>query len=71
MSSGIENFVLKFEEKHGVTADEVEEVLFSRPYIGRAEAGKVRGEQVYVASGQTADPFTSFAARPYPSRHET
>ena len=46
-------FVSKIEEKHGVSAEEVEEVLFSRPHVRRAEKGKVKGEHLYVAYGQT------------------
>jgi len=49
-----EKFVAKIAEKHGVTIDEVEEVLFSRPHVRRAEKGKVKGEHLYVAYGQTA-----------------
>jgi uncharacterized DUF497 family protein len=33
--------------------DEVEQVLFSKPFIRRAEKGRVQGEDVYVAYGQT------------------
>ena len=47
-------FVSKIEEKHGVSTEEVEEVLFSPPHVRRAEKGKVKGEHLYVAYGQTA-----------------
>ena len=46
-------FVSKMEEKHGVSTEEVEEVLFSRPHVRRAEKGRVKGEHLYVAYGQT------------------
>ncbi len=49
-----EKFVAKIAEKHSVSTDEVEEVLFSRPHVRRAEKGKVKGEHLYVAYGQTA-----------------
>jgi len=49
----IEKFASKIEEKHSVSTEEVEEVLFSRPHVRRAEKGKVRGEHLYVAYGQT------------------
>ena len=49
-----EVFVEKLEHKHRVMPDEVEQVLFSKPFIRRAEKGRVQGEDVYVAYGQTA-----------------
>jgi uncharacterized DUF497 family protein len=39
-------FVSKIEEKHGVSTQEVEEVLFSPPNVRRAEKGKVKGEHL-------------------------
>jgi uncharacterized DUF497 family protein len=50
-----EAFVSKIEQKHGVSTDEVEEVLFSRPHVRRAETGKVKGEHLYVAYGRTTE----------------
>ena len=44
----------KIEGKHRVTIDEVEQVLFSKPHTRRAEKGRVKGEDLYVAYGQTA-----------------
>ena len=49
-----EVFIDKLEQKHRVMPSEVEEVLFFRPFIRRAEKGRVQGEDVYVAYGQTA-----------------
>ena len=49
-----DRFVDKIAEKHGVTTDEVEEVLFSKPHDRFAEKGRVNGENLYVAYGQTA-----------------
>jgi uncharacterized DUF497 family protein len=49
-----EVFVDKLEQKHRVMPDEVEQVLFSKPFIRRAEKGRVQDEDVYVAYGQTA-----------------
>ena len=49
-----EVFVDKLKHKHRVMPDEVEQVLFSKPFIRRAEKGRVQGEDVYVAYGQTA-----------------
>jgi len=48
-------FVDKLEVKHGVTTDEVEQVLFSGPHVRRAQRGRVKGEDLYVAYGQTLD----------------
>jgi uncharacterized protein len=48
-----EKFVAKIAEKHAVGTHEIEEVLFSRPHVRRAEKGKVNGEHLYVAYGQT------------------
>jgi uncharacterized protein len=47
-------FVEKIAAKHSVTTDDVEEVLFSSPHIRLAEKGKIRGENLYAAYGQTA-----------------
>ena len=49
-----EVFVDKLEQKHRVMPDEVEQVLFSKPFIRRAEKGRVQGADAYVAYGQTA-----------------
>lgn len=46
-------YVEKLAAKHGVMTDEVEEVLFGRPHIRFWEKGKVRGEDLYLAYGQT------------------
>jgi len=46
-------FVEKIAYKHGVTTDEVEEVLFSQPHVRLVEKGRVKGENLYVAYGQT------------------
>ncbi len=43
----------KIAVKHGVTEPEVEEVLFSEPHIRLAEKGRVKGEHLYFAYGQT------------------
>ena len=40
--------------KHDVTIEEVEEVLFDNPLIRFWEKGKVKGENLYVAYGQTS-----------------
>jgi uncharacterized DUF497 family protein len=49
-----ERFAAKIADKHGIMAEEVEEVLFSNPHVRRAEKGRVKGEHLYVAYGQTA-----------------
>ena len=46
-------YVEKLAAKHSVTTDEVEEVIFGRPHIRFWEKGKVRGEDLYLAYGQT------------------
>ena len=43
----------KLDWKHGVMPDEVEELLVAAPHIRRIERGKVQGEDVYAAMGQT------------------
>ena len=48
-----DQFVDKILSKHGVSTDEVEQVLFLRPYVCRAEKGRIKGEDLYVAYGQT------------------
>ncbi len=46
-------YVEKIAVKHRITTDEVEEVLFRRPLVRFWEKGKVQGENLYVAYGQT------------------
>ena len=46
-------FVDKIESKHGVSTDEVEQVLSSSPRIQRIERGALEGEDLYRAIGQT------------------
>lgn len=47
-------FVEKLFVKHGVTTDEAESILFGRAHMLRVRRGKVRGEDVYEAFGQTS-----------------
>jgi uncharacterized DUF497 family protein len=46
-------FVDKIESKHGVSTDEVEQMLSSRPRIQRIERGTLEDEDLYRAIGQT------------------
>ena len=46
-------FVEKLAIKHGVDQDEVEDVLFSAPHIRLAAKGRIKGENLYAAYGQT------------------
>ncbi len=46
-------FVDKIEGKHGVLPEEVEEVFCNRPKYRRAQRGRVEGEDLYYAYGQT------------------
>ncbi|MDQ3815209.1 MAG: BrnT family toxin [Armatimonadota bacterium] len=46
-------YVEKLAVKHGVTTDEVEDVLFGHPLVRFWEKGRVRGEDLYLAYGQT------------------
>jgi hypothetical protein len=48
-----EYFVDKIEIKHGVSTVEVEEVLFGKPHVRRAQKGHVKDEDLYAAYGQT------------------
>ena len=47
-----ERFVEKIVDKHGLTTDEVEEVLFAKPHVRFAEKGRIKGEDLYAAYGQ-------------------
>ncbi len=49
----LEKFVDKIETKHGITIDEVEEVLNGKKKVRRVAKGNVKDEDVYLASGQT------------------
>jgi len=46
-------YLEKLVVKHGVTTDEVESILFGHPFVRYWEKGKVQGENLYVAYGQT------------------
>ncbi len=49
----LESIVNKLEEKHRVTPEEVEELFSSRPRFRHIQRGKVAGEDLYSAMGQT------------------
>ena len=49
-----DQFVEKLETKHGVSLTEAEDILDSKPHIRKVGKGKVKGENVYAAFGQTA-----------------
>ncbi|MCK5806649.1 MAG: BrnT family toxin [Lentisphaeria bacterium] len=46
-------FIEKLLTKHDVATQEAEEVLFGFPHVLRVEKGRVKGEDVYEAFGQT------------------
>lgn len=50
-----DGFIDKIEVKHGVGTHEVEEILFGKPHVRRAQKGHVKGEDLYAAYGQTED----------------
>jgi len=47
-------FIEKLAEKHGVSIEEAEAVLRSKPLIRKVGKGHVKGEDVYAAYGQSA-----------------
>ncbi len=49
-----DQFVEKLAQKHGVSVAEAEETLRATPHIRKVSKGKVKGENVYAAYGQTA-----------------
>ena len=49
----LEEIVDKLARKHGVSVDEVEGLLSSRPRFRYVERGHRRGEDVYAAVGKT------------------
>jgi uncharacterized DUF497 family protein len=48
-----DQFVEKLAEKHDVSVQEAEEVLSAKPHIRKMSKGRVKGENVYAAYGQT------------------
>jgi uncharacterized DUF497 family protein len=48
-----DRFIDKIGAKHGINTSEVEEVLFGKPHVRRAQKGRVKGEDLYTAYGQT------------------
>jgi len=48
-----DQFVEKLAVKHGVEMNEVEEVLFTNPHVRLFEKGRIKGENLYTAYGQT------------------
>ncbi len=49
----LQRVVEKLDRKHNVSTEEVEEVFDQRPQIRLLEGGKVDGEDLYAAYGQT------------------
>lgn len=48
-----DRFIDKIEAKHGVSASEVEEIIFGKSHVRWAQKGHVKGEDLYTAFGQT------------------
>lgn len=48
-----ERFVNKIEDKHSVATEEVEQILFSGAHFRRVQKGRIKGEDLFVAYGQT------------------
>ncbi|MEP7039392.1 MAG: BrnT family toxin [Acidobacteriota bacterium] len=48
-----DQFIEKLETKHGVSVEEVENVLGANPHIRKVSRGNVKGENIYAAFGQT------------------
>jgi len=49
----LRQFVDKLEFKHGVSTDEIEEILYGKMKMRRIARGDVHGEDLYLALGQT------------------
>ena len=49
----LDRIVEKLADKHRVSTDEVEEVLFGTPFIRFWEKGETAGEDLYLAYGQS------------------
>lgn len=49
----LDDVVAKIEQKHGVTVEEVEDVVQKKPVVRRLERGRVAGEDLYAALGRT------------------
>jgi uncharacterized DUF497 family protein len=50
----LQDIVEKLASKHGVSTEEVEEILSSTPRFRRIAKGNVKGEDLYAAMGQTS-----------------
>ncbi len=49
-----DTFIEKLADKHDVSTQEAEQVLFGKAHICLAEKGKIKGENLYAAYGQTS-----------------
>ena len=49
----LEDIIEKIYTKHSVTTYEVEEVFYNQPRYRKAQKGKIEGEDLYYAYGQT------------------
>lgn len=47
------DIVDKIETKHGITVSEVESVFTGKPAFSKVEKGKIKGEDLYRALGQS------------------
>ena len=50
----LDSFVDKLAVNHQVTTQEAEEILLTSPHFVCVEKGRIKGEHVYAAYGQTA-----------------
>jgi uncharacterized DUF497 family protein len=50
-----DQFIEKIQLKHGVSVEEVEDVLTAKAHFRKAKKGRVRGEDIYAAFGQTTE----------------
>ncbi len=60
----------KLEQKHHVTTDEVEDVLYNKPVFRRAEKGFYEGEDLYYAYGRTDNGRYLFVVFIYKASHD-
>ena len=50
-----DRFIDKIEAKHRVRTEQIEQVLFGKPHVRRTRKGRIKGEDLYTAYGQSAN----------------
>lgn len=66
----LNHIVDKIESKHHVSTEEVEEVFYNRPRYRKSQKGRIKGEDLFYAYGQTDSGRYLFVVFIYKQNHD-